>query len=387
MFLDPDGRLLVSSDPQDSQRLGLILTIEDIADIQQGETIHHIKYSKGLQQEVIDVLVPAINSDNQVIGIIRLSHPYETVYEDLLQMRLIILGILGFALFAGISLGSFLAVTINTPVRQVTKAIDDLASGNQLEKLEQQGPEEIVSLVNSTNSLVARLHNLEQARKQLLANLVHEIGRPLGAIRSAIQSLKLGAGKDPQLLAELTNGMDAETARLQHLLDDLAHLHDQVFGTLELNRQSISAKTWLKTVLRPWEEEAHKKGLQWVLSISEDFPDFQADPLRLSQAIENLVSNAIKYTPKGGTLTVRTANTSDAIFIEVEDSGPGISQDEQQKIFEPFYRGDQKKRIKQGMGLGLSIAHDVIAAHGGKITLQSKPGQGSRFTIAIPRTD
>lgn len=386
MFLNPAGQMLASSDPADEERLGTFLPDDDIVQVQDGNITYHIEYSKGLKQEMIDVFAPVFNPESKLIGIVRLSHPYTSIYDELMQMRLIILGILAVALIAGIGLGSFLAVTINTPIKQVTKAIDNLASGNELEKINQQGPEEILSLVNTTNSLYERYHHLEQARKQLLANLVHEIGRPLGALRSAIQSLKLGAGKDPNLLEELTNGMDAETARLQHLLNDLAHMHDQVLGTLEVKRQSINTKTWLTTMLRPWEEAAQNKELLWQLEIPDNLPDINADPFRLAQAIENLVSNAIKYTSKGGSVTISAGSYDDAFRIMVTDTGPGISPDEQEKIFTPFYRGTQKQRIKQGMGLGLSIARDVIIAHGGQIDLESQPGKGSSFTISIPLT-
>ena len=384
MLIDPSGRLLASSDSTDSSRLGTVLSDIDISEIQKGNLISHIDYSKGLKAEVIDVFTPVYSTDNQLSGIIRLSYPYITIYAELLQTRFIILGVLAFALLTGIGLGSFLAVTINTPVQQVTKAISELTRGNKLEKLDESGPEEIQSLAHSTNLLFERLRHLEQARKQLLANLVHEIGRPLGALRSAIESLTHSAEKDPQLLADLTNGMAAETDRLQYLLNDLAHLHEQVFGTLELNRQAISPSVWITQVVRPWEEAAHKKNLQWVLAIPDDLPVLKADPLRLAQAIENLVSNATKYTPKGGAITISAGAVNETFWVKVSDTGPGISSDEKDKIFTPFYRGDQKRRIKQGMGLGLSIALDVVLAHGGEISLDSTVGKGSDFTIWIP---
>jgi signal transduction histidine kinase len=383
-FLDARGRLLSSTDLADKDRLGTILSDVDITAVQNGNSTFYIDYSQSLHAEVIDVFTPVFAADNQVIGIVRMSFPYITIYDQLLQMRFIILGILAIALVTGVGLGSFLAVTISAPIQQVTGAIDELAHGNQLQKLEEHGPEEIRSLVSSTNSLYERLHNLEQARKQLLANLVHELGRPLGALRSAIQSLALGAGNDPQLLSDLTVSMDAETARLQYLLNNLAHMHDQVFGTLELDRQLISLGEWLYTVLRPWEEAAHKKNLQWILELPDDLPDFEADPHRLAQAIENLVSNAIKYTPKGGTITSSAGVSDGEFWVKVSDTGPGIAPEEQEKVFVPFYRGAQKQRIKQGMGLGLSIVHDVVLAHGGEISLESAVGVGSSFTIWIP---
>ena len=386
MFLEPDGTLIASSDLTDRDRLGQKITTTDLSSVQQGNLVYHNDFSKGLDAEVIDVFAPVVVIDGQVVGIIRMSYPYVTIYDELVQTRFIIFGVLAFALLTGIGLGSFLAVTISTPVHQITHAISELARGNKLEKLDETGPEEIQSLARSTNLLFERLSDLEKARKQLLANLVHEIGRPLGALRSAIHSLSQGAEKDPQLMADLTRGMDGETARLQFLLNDLAHLHDQVFGPLELERQRIPLSTWLYEVLRPWEEAARVKGLHWNLEFPEDLPVIDADPLRLAQAVGNIVSNAIKYTPKGGQIRISAGTDNSTFWVKVHDNGPGISSDDQKKIFAPFYRGSQHRRIKQGMGLGLSIALDVVLAHGGEIDLDSVEGKGSSFTIWIPRT-
>ncbi|MFN2233240.1 MAG: sensor histidine kinase [Anaerolineales bacterium] len=384
MLIDPSGVLIGSSDPSDVSRVGTILSDDDIAKVQKGFLTHDIDYSKGLEAQVIDVFAPVFTSGDQLVGIIRMSYPYMTIYDNLLQIRFLILLVVLFALLVGIGLGSFLAVTINKPIQQVTTAIGELAHGNKLEKLKLSGPEEIQSLARSTNVLFDRLLSLERTRKQLLANLVHEIGRPLGALRSAIESLTQGAEKDPLLFNDLKKGMDAQTARLQFLLNDLAHLHDQAFGSLELDRQKISQPEWLLTILRPWEEAAHKKNLEWRVDISENLRDFEGDPQRLAQAIENLVSNAIKYTPTGGLITVSAGADRTIFWVTVSDTGPGIPEDEKEKIFIPFYRGDQKRRIKQGMGLGLSIAHDVALAHGGEINLDSTVGIGSSFTIWIP---
>jgi signal transduction histidine kinase len=178
--------------------------------------------------------------------------------------------------------------------------------------------------------------------------------------------------------------MDDEAARLQHLLEELAHLHDQVLGTLELEYQPLELSDWLPKVLRPWQEAANDKHLTWQTDIPADLPEISADPTRLASVVENLVSNAIKYTHSGGIVSISAWVEGDEILIRVKDNGSGIAEEEQQKVFEPFFRGNQGRRFKQGMGLGLSIARDLVEAHGGRITLESAPGEGSRFTINLP---
>jgi two-component system, OmpR family, sensor histidine kinase BaeS len=384
MFLTPNGQLIASSDPSDSGLLGLFFDVEGVAKARAGQVASYIYSNKTSPSEIIDVFVPVIDQNQRMVGILRMSYTYNTIYSELVQSRYVIYGILAIGLLVGIILGWSLALNLSRPIGQVTQAINELARGNRQAQVVARGPEEIQLLAQSFNSLIERLSGLEKARRQLLANLVHELGRPLGAIRSAIQALAGGAGKDPELLQELTSGMDDQAIRLEHLLDDLAHLHEQVLGTLELDYQSIAMSEWLAKLLRPWQGAAEAKHLKWRTDISMDLPVVSIDPVRITSAVENLVSNAIKYTPSGGEVAVSTRIEASEILIIVEDNGPGIGLEEQDKIFEPFYRGNQGKRFKQGMGLGLSIACDVVEAHGGTISLESEPGNGSVFTIHLP---
>jgi two-component system, OmpR family, sensor histidine kinase BaeS len=203
-------------------------------------------------------------------------------------------------------------------------------------------------------------------------------------LRSAIHALSKGAASDPQLLQDLTTGMDEETRRMQELLQDLAHLYDQALGGLELNLQPISMGEWLPGVLAPWEAEAREKHLEWALNLPAGLPTLSIDPSRMAQVVGNLLNNAIKYTPSGGQVAISAGTGQGDFWFAVSDTGIGIPPAEQEKVFTPFYRGDQGRRIKQGMGLGLSIASDLALAHGGRIELTSTPGSGSIFTLIIP---
>jgi signal transduction histidine kinase len=136
--------------------------------------------------------------------------------------------------------------------------------------------------------------------------------------------------------------------------------------------------------LGPWREAATQKGLEWRISIPAGLPVISADPDRLAQAVGNLVSNAIKYTPSLGSVTISAGAEADAVWLRVSDTGPGIPTEEQERIFTPFYRGLSSGRFPQGMGLGLSIARDLVTAHGGRLTVESTPSSGSRFTIWLP---
>jgi signal transduction histidine kinase len=349
-----------------------------------GETSVRTAYSQRMHQEIVDVMAPVLDQEGRVGGVVRLSYRLTSVYDQFLRQRLLIGGILIAGLLLGTAAGWVLALNLERPLRDVTRTVHQLASGERLVPLPERGPQEIQELLRSVNILVERLQSLEQARRQLLSNLVHELGRPLGSFRSATQALLGRSGEDAALRRELLGGMDAEVDHLGRLLDDLSGLHDQVLGTLELNRQPTALGEWLQHMLPPWRESARAKGLVWKAPIPRDLPSMMVDPDRLDQVLGNLLSNAIKYTPAGGTVSLSAGTEENEIWIRVSDTGPGITPEEQVSIFAPFYRSQQGRRFPQGMGLGLSIAYNLVAAHGGRLEVDSTPGLGSHFTVWLP---
>ncbi len=387
MLLDQAGRLLASSEAADAGRAGEILSAPDLASALAGQTVVRNDYfSPSFNTEIADVWLPVRQANQSVAGIVRLSYPLSRVFDRFMILRYIVATVLLAGIAAGVALGWVLALNLERPLRHIAEAIQRLTQGEQPIPLSERGPEEIALLEHGFNALVERLHNLEDARHHLLANLVHELGRPLGALRSAIEALRTGADRDEQLRQELLSGIDEELELLRRLLEDLAHLHDQVLGTLELNRQRINLSEWLPAVLAIRREAALQKGLHWETHVPADLPVIYADPERLAQALGNLVNNAFKYTPKGGTVSVSAGVEADEIWFRVSDTGPGIAPPDRAHIFEPFYRGKTSRRFSQGLGLGLTIAHDLVTAHGGRIELDSTPGLGSRFTIYVPRS-
>jgi signal transduction histidine kinase len=151
-----------------------------------------------------------------------------------------------------------------------------------------------------------------------------------------------------------------------------------------LDQRSINLLKWLPETLSPWRQLALKKHLHWELKLPKSLPVIQADPLRLGQVVGNLVSNAIKFTPSGGRVSFEAIGDHQQVRLCVKDNGPGIPSDEQKKIFVPFTRGKQGRRFPQGMGLGLSIARELVEAHGGRLEVESEAGWGSTFTIILP---
>jgi signal transduction histidine kinase len=371
-----DGRVLASSGSLNGSGTQTV-ELPDLSKVSQGEVL---QLKNG---PLAEVFAPVFDLNGKPTGIIQMTTQVVTVSNEIYQLRYLLGIVLVFSVLAGIGLGSILAVSINRPVQRVTRSIQALADGNWQEHVQEQGPDEMRVLAQEVNTLVDRLNSLEKSRRQLLANIVHELGRPLGAIRSAIHALLNGADKDPQLAHDLLNGLDGETARLKRLLEDLAELHDLVLGKLELNRVRVNSKEWLASTLSTWEAAAREKGLRWEVEIPSDLPAVVMDPDRMAQAIGNLLSNAIKFTPVGGRVSTTLITDSDQLVLQVADNGVSIPAEERERIFQPFYRGGHGRRIVQGMGLGLSIARDIAMAHGGGIELLPTE-LGSCFVLRIP---
>lgn len=383
VLLTPQGRVLASGVSADE--LGNpILGAPGLNEALTGQLSVQTDYSQRLDAQVVDAFVPVYGLDQHIIGVIRLTHQLVGVYDQFYRLRLFIAGILGVALVLGAGVGLLLALNLERPLRQLTESIYHLASGEPMVSLPEQGPAEMRMLVHTFNSVVERLHALEGMRRQLLANLVHELGTPLGALNSAITALQTGAAEQTMLREDLIAGMADEVHHLRRLLDDLARLYDQFLGTLRLSFERVALSEWLPPVLTTWQAAAEAKGLQWQTQIPDDLPTLQIDADRVAQILGNLLSNAVKYTKTGGIVSITAKRVNSQVCICIKDTGAGIPMDEQPRIFDPFYRGRASGRFAEGMGLGLTIAMNLAQAHGGKLEVESELGKGSYFTLWLP---
>jgi signal transduction histidine kinase len=351
MLLDSQGKLLASTDPLNAWQMGTVIEPKEqfVEALARGISIK-TTYSRQLETNVVEVMVPALAADGEVIGVVRMTYHLENVYGQFLLLRYVIVGIVAVGTLLGVAMAILLALNLSNALQQVTHAVQLLATGQEYKPPIEQGPEEIRVLLRTINSLVERAK----------------------------------AGQDEAMRVDILAGMEEEMRILQRLLDDLTGLHNQVLGVLELKTQPVILTQWLPNVLRTHQEAAIDKGLHWQVTISEELPTIDADPNRLAQAVGNLVNNAIKFTLPSGTVSVDAGVQDYEVRIRINDTGPGIPFEEQTNIFTPFYRGRSENRFPQGMGLGLSIARDLVVAHQGRLEFTSVHGEGSSFTIWLP---
>jgi signal transduction histidine kinase len=382
-LLKPNGDLLAAGGLGDDSQATSPLDAEDIATAQPGQPEVTVDYS--LLRQSGEAWIPITGVDRQLLGIVAVTKTLEGLASLFARLRWWILGVLAIELLLGSLVGLVLALRLGKPIERSAQAVIALAHGQAVEPIAEQGPAEIKQLAVSVNLLSERLRLLEDTRRRSLANIVHELGRPLGAMRSAVHVLRGPVGDDPAVRGELLAGVEGQIERMQPLLDDLAQLHGQVSGQVTLAKRPVALSEWLMPILLPWRAAAVDKHLHWGAAIPDDLPVVAVDPDRLAPAIGNLLSNAIKYTPAGGRVEVTAGAAPQEVWMTVADTGPGIAPDEQTRVFEAFYRSDRDRRFPQGLGLGLTIARDLVVAHGGTLELESAPGEGSRFTVRLPR--
>lgn len=376
-LLSPDGRLIATTmDSATSPNPPTAITGDRTVRV----AVHH-----NLITQEGDALAPVIDVDEQIIGLVGVHESLGGLASSFNRLRrLVLLTILG-GMALGALTGYALARRLEQPIGRTAAAVAGIAAGAQTEPIRPDGPAEIRQLAAAVNDLSARLRALEEMRRRSFANIVHELGRPLGAVLAAVQVLRGDAGADPDVRAELLTGVHKELTGMEPLLDDLSQLHADATGRRRLDRRAVNLVDWLAGVLPPWREAATAKGLAWVAEISPELPPADIDAPRMAQVVGNLLSNAIKYTATGGVAVSAVAGDGE-MRIAVADTGPGIPAGEHAQVFEPFYRG-AAARTTEGLGVGLAIARSLTEAHGGRLSIDSAPGRGSVFTIHLPITN
>ncbi len=228
------------------------------------------------------------------------------------------------------------------------------------------------------------IRKLENARKDFVANVSHELKTPLTSIRGFAETLKGHALENPETARRFLEKIERNAAQLQNLIEDLLKLSEIESGRSEFNPQALSLRECFEEIHFDFSGALQEKQLHWVVDLPNDLPVL-AEPGALKQILINLISNAIKYTPEGGTLTLKGERRGSYAKISVADTGLGIPNSDLPRIFERFYRVD-KARTRQvgGTGLGLAIVKHLVQRQGGEVGVKSQLGQGSFFWFSLP---
>jgi two-component system phosphate regulon sensor histidine kinase PhoR len=235
---------------------------------------------------------------------------------------------------------------------------------------------------------ITELRKLERVRRDFVANVTHEFKTPLTAIQGFAETLLAGAIDDPQNRIRFLEIILEHSRRLARLTDDLLKLSKMDADRLEVEIRRLSVSQFVESCIETTQRPAAEKDLRISVNLPQRLPDIAADRRRLAEVLQNLLDNAMQYTPAGGQIMVSASADGAEVTFTVSDTGIGIPRADQSRIFERFYRVDvARSREVGGTGLGLSIAKHLVEVHGGRIWVESEVGQGSQFHFTVPIFD
>ena len=278
-----------------------------------------------------------------------------------------------------------IARRIVAPIRRVTAASQDLAAGNLSHRVPVTGNDEVGKLAHSFNDMAEKLEAGEAHRRRMLADVAHELRNPLTAMRGSLEGMVDGVlpMDRPQIAAVYD-----QTLVLSRLVEDLRLLSLAEAHQLPLEREPVRLNELVEQIAEDFQALALDSQVDIAVNAPRESPPMSVDRHRISQVMANLLSNALRYAGEGGSIHVDMRDVDSRVEVSIRDSGPGIAPDDLPHIFDRFYRAE-KSRVRStggGSGLGLAIVKELVEAHGGRVWVESAPGQGATFTFTLPRS-
>ncbi|GII31273.1 two-component sensor histidine kinase [Planotetraspora mira] len=292
-----------------------------------------------------------------------------------------IAGVAALVLLTTVTVTALAGIRLIGPLRALTGAARRMEEGDVSARVDIERGDEIGRLATAFNAMSERREQLENLRKAMVSDVAHELRTPLSNIRGWLEAAEDGVVEpDRSLMTSLLE----EAVLLQHVIDDLQDLAMADAGALRLHKERIGVPDLVAQVVTAHTGSADAAGVA-LTAHAEGHPEFLADPMRVRQAVGNLVSNAVRHTPRGGSVRVCSRLDGDHVVIDVEDTGSGIAAEDLAHVFDRFWRADKSRsRATGGSGLGLSIVRKLAEAHGGTVSAASEPGRGSVFTLRLP---
>jgi two-component system OmpR family sensor kinase/two-component system sensor histidine kinase BaeS len=330
-----------------------------------------------VDDEVVGRLVVALPMHQAELG------PLERGYLTGLQ-RWLVFGA-PVAAAVGLLLGLAFSRSLTAPLQRLATAARSVATGDFSRRIPVGGSAEVAEVSKAFNEMSEALEKAEEQRQNMVADVAHELRTPLSVIQGNLRAMLDGVY--PMDKNEVSRVYD-QTLLLSRLVGDLRELALADTGQLSLNLQATDVYEVVRTTTESISQSAREQGVSLTTQVPDHLPAVQADPDRLGQVLHNLLANALQHTPSGGSVMVAASAAGDAVEIAVADTGEGIAQEALPHIFDRFWRADPSRARDDwragGAGLGLSIAHSLVEAHGGRIWAESTTGEGTTFRFTLP---
>ena len=311
-----------------------------------------------------------------------MSSLIRAAFQDAVRTALVVAVIAAAA--AAIVVSFVLSIRLSRPIGRLAAASRRIAGGRYAERVPVTSDDELGELGESFNTMAASLEATERRRLQLVGDVAHELRTPLATLDGYLEGLEDGIIQPGDATWSLLRG---ETTRLSRLVDDLQELWRAEARQLVLKPDAVDAKAVVSTAIARFTAPAAERGIVLRLETDRDVPPIMADRDRLVQVLDNLLSNAVRYTADETPVTVHLRTAPDEVTLSVVDQGLGLTDEQRERVFERFYRADaSRSRAIGGSGIGLAISKALVELMGGRIWAESDgPGHGSTFSVSLPR--
>jgi signal transduction histidine kinase len=332
----------------------------------------------------------SILHDNRVIGVLVpipmpfQGRPREVEFIDRTN-RILLYGALIGAIIA-LLVGIFLSRTLTRPIRELTRATHAVSEGDLSQQVPVRSNDELGELAQAFNRMSSELSRSVNARKQMTADIAHELRTPLSLILGHAEAVHDGVLPPTPENFEIIR---EEATRLEHLVNDLRILSLADAGELSIAPQIIEPQRLLQEVAAIYQYQTQRKNITLDLEIASPLSNIEVDPGRMTQVLTNILDNALRHTPEGGRIVLSAKDVDDQVELAIQDTGPGLKAEDLDRIFDRFYRTDSSRQrdgeLPGGSGLGLAIARSIVQAHGGQLSAESEPGNGLKVMIRLPK--
>ena len=385
IVLDRQGRVAADSFTEEwlEER---ILSFEEVKSALKGEErrgVHSLKNG----ERVLYAAVPIVRAE-KTAGAVMLVTDLEEIYANLESTRRLMIFSSVIGGIAALLISLLLAVQLTSPINKLAAAVRKVSEGRLDQRVGINSKDEIGLLAEDFNEMAAKLEEADRTLRHFLADASHELKTPLSAIKVLSQSLIDSHEQDPAVYRDFLQEINSEADRISALVNDMLQLTklQEPDNTVQFSEQQVGAL--LKHITGLVSGEARRAGVDIMVHTGSDGEIiWQLNQSLFTRILLNLVSNAVHYTPRGGTVSVTADIEGDFLLVRVKDTGIGISAEDLPRIFDRFYRVDHdRNRETGGTGLGLAIARQAVLRHGGTINVQSSPGEGTAFEVRLPRT-
>lgn len=385
---DKSGKIIATSAKKEVY-VGKSVSSSIVKRVLQGQNVTTKLHFAGLKVPMLSVVVPWGKSNNVYGGIV-LHSPILGMQITINHIRESVLWALLIGMILSAVMVSYFSWSISRPLKRIDQVALKIGAGEYDERIPIRSNDELAELSETINYLADKLEKsdtdrsrIELVRQDFLGNVSHELRTPLTALQGFLEALQDG------LIDDLTREkyydiMYRETTHMNHILDDIMNMTKLDNQEVILTLHPVDAGELADRAAFKFKQEAAAQQLELIAEVENELPPVKADEDRLEQVLDNIIKNAVKFT-ETGTIKVSAYHENPFVVFSVEDSGMGMASHDVEHIFERFYKADRgRSRKNKGSGLGLSIAKQIVDLHGGRITVYSELGEGSRFELRIP---